>query len=414
MFVMVMVALGFGSYSRATFLKIVTEQLDLERGAFSLSDAIRNVVTAVLSIYFGRLLLRFDARKMIAAGFICLTASFAVNAVSSTYWQFYVGGVLLGIGCAWTTTSIVGVLVERWFTGNTGTITGFILAANGFGGFISENVVNRLIYGWDMSASVEDGNWRLAYAVTAAVFCVAGIFVTLLIRNHPSDVGASPLCIRSKKEKPSPTTSVWDGFGVAELVRMPYFYMMALCVLMMGFVLQGMVGLAKTHMQDVGIPIDTINFVFSYYSFLLLGCKLLIGVLFDRFGICFVYPLSCAAAIISLICMYLQSSDHLIYMYVYSFVAPVALPLETVMVPLLTKAMFGKKEFPRVLGYFIAINTFGMAVGTTATNWVYDLVGSYLPGLMALVFCAIFALVLFLLSYYLLSREKKKRAQTAQ
>ena len=59
-FLMVMVGLGFGSFSRSTYLKVVTEQMDLDRGAFALSDTIRNLVTAFLSIYFGKILFRFD------------------------------------------------------------------------------------------------------------------------------------------------------------------------------------------------------------------------------------------------------------------------------------------------------------------------------------------------------------------
>ena len=188
-FLMVMVGLGFGSFSRSTYLKVVTEQMGLERGAFALSDTIRNLVTAFLSIYFGKILFRFDARKLIAGGFVALTASFVFNAIATGYVEFYIGGVFLGIGLAWTTTTIVGVLVERWFSGNTGTIMGVILAANGVGGFLSEKVVNRIIYGLDLSRPISEGKWREAYWFVAILFAVVGVIVVLLIRNKPEELG---------------------------------------------------------------------------------------------------------------------------------------------------------------------------------------------------------------------------------
>lgn len=55
----------------------------------------------------------------------------------------------------------------------------------------------------------------------------------------------------------------------------------------------------------------------------------------------------------------------------------VALPLETVMIPLFASELFGNKDFDKVLGVFIAANYAGYALGAPLGNLCYDVFGSY-------------------------------------
>lgn len=391
-FLMVLFGLGFGSFSRSTYLKVVTEQMNLSRGIFSFSDSIRNFVTAFLSLYFGKFLLRFNLRKMIAGGFLSLIVSFVFHATATGYAHFFIGGIFLGIGLSWTTTTVVGVLVERWFEGNTGTVTGLILAANGIGGFFAENVLNRIVYGFDLSLSVSEARWRLGYWVTAAVFAVTGFFIFLLIRNDPSDLGIEKTVLKGKK-KDKNKKMFFDGIAFHQAVRKPYFYLILFSIFCNGFMLQAMVTVAKPHMQDVGINMGVIVNIFSVYAFVLVATKVLTGVLFDRYGLLVVYAICGIGAVAALICLILQNPNELIYTYLYILFAPISLPLETVMIPIFAKGLFGLKDFTKIMGVLFSVNTFGMAIGTSGLNLIYDFLGSYNIGLKVI-------LVLFIVSFF--------------
>ena len=406
-FLMVMVGLGFGSYSRSTYLKVVTEQMGLERGAFALSDTIRNLVSAVLSIYFGKILFRFDARKMIAGGFAALTASFVFNAIATGYLEFYIGGVFLGIGLAWTTTTIVGVLVERWFTGNTGTIMGVILAANGVGGFLSEKIVNRIIYGFDLSRPVSEGRWREAYWFVAILFAVVGVIVVLLLRNKPEDLGIEKLSLAESKKKNGRIES-WEGMDLKHFVRKPYFYMAFLSVFFNGIILQAMVTLAKPLMQDVGIGMDVIDRGYSFYAFLLVGTKVLTGIIYDKFGLKTVYSLCSIGSLAAVFLLLFQSPDKAYLTYAYLLIAPFGLPLESVMIPLIAKGLFGMKDYTKFMGYFFAVNTLGMAVGTSASNLVYDIIKTYVPCLKVLIVMFLVTAVIGIVAISMAQKERQR------
>lgn len=408
-FLMVMVGLGFGSFSRSTYLKVVTEQMGLERGGFAMSDTIRNLVTAFLSIYFGKFLFKFDARKMIAGGFAALTASFVFNAIAKGYLEFYIGGVFLGIGLAWTTTTIVGILVERWFTGNTGFIMGLILAANGVGGFLSEKVVNRIIYGMDLSRPVSEGRWREAYWFVAILFAIVGVIVVLLIRNKPEDLGIEKTHLAEKNKKQK-RVETWEGFELKQLTRKPYFYMAILSVFFNGIILQAVVTLAKPLMQDVGIGMNVIDTGYSLYAFLLLASKILTGMVYDKWGLKTAYSICSIGIFLAVVLLLFQSPDRIYLTFIYLFIAPFGLPLETVMIPFLAKGLFGTKDFTKIMGYFFAVNTLGMAVGTSASNLVYDLIQSYLPCLQVLIVMFVITAIVGITSINLSEMERKKSA----
>ena len=119
---MVMVALGFCSSPFSLYLPVVTEQLEIPRSVFSLTNSFRYIVVAVMNLLFGMLVKKISPRLMTAFGFIALIASLLIYSAATNVVVFYVGGCFLGLGLAWTTTTMVGYFVEKWFTNSKGTI----------------------------------------------------------------------------------------------------------------------------------------------------------------------------------------------------------------------------------------------------------------------------------------------------
>ena len=66
---------------------------------------------------------------------------------------------------------------------------------------------------------------------------------------------------------------------------------------------------------------------------------------------------------------------------IYGIFSSLALPLETIMLPIYTNDLFGEKSFDKVLGLVVAVNVTGYAVGTPVVNLSFDMLGSYIPAL---------------------------------
>ena len=127
-FLAVFTALGFCSSSKSLYIKAITDTLGISRSAFSINDSCRFITTSIVNLFFGALFARFGAKKLMCAGFVSLIMSMFLYSVGTNVFVFYLGGIFLGIGMSWTTTTMVGAVIGQWFKENRGTVMGAVLA----------------------------------------------------------------------------------------------------------------------------------------------------------------------------------------------------------------------------------------------------------------------------------------------
>ena len=59
-----------------------------------------------------------------------------------------------------------------------------------------------------------------------------------------------------------------------------------------------------------------------------------------------------------------------------------ALPLETLIIPLIVNDLFGSTSYDKILGIMVGMNYVGYALGAPLVNLCYDVLGSYKPVLL--------------------------------
>ena len=383
-FLMVFTCLGFCSSTKGLYLAAITEALNLERSLFSFNDSVRYLTTAALNLFFGALVARFGPRRLAAAGFAALIASMLVYSFAKSIYVFCLGGMLLGMGLAWTTTTMVGYMVDAWCRERKGTVMGAVLAANGLGGALAAQVLSPVIY------SADPFGYRTSYRITAVILLAVGAFVVLVYPrfNHATQ---SPAPAGKK-----PKGRTWEGVTFEEAVHRPFFWVAAVCVFLTGMALQGVHGISSAHLKDVGFEPSLVATVVSVHSVALAACKFLTGMCYDRCGLRKTILLCDAAALVmALLLSSAAGTPSGRYMALgYALVSAAALPLETIMLPLITGELFGQRAYGKLLGLFVAINTFGYAAAGPLSNLFFDLTGTYrqiilgMGGVMLAVTCA--------------------------
>jgi len=150
--------------------------------------------------------------------------------------------------------------------------------------------------------------------------------------------------------------------------------------------LQGINGIAAAHFTDVGINTTVIASVLSVHSIVLCSSKFLAGFSYDKLGlritllICELFGVCSFAAL----AFSGSTSIGIALAFAWGAMSALALPLETVMVPLVAADLFGEKEYPKIMGIFVSINTAGFAFGTPVANLIFDICGTYRPVLMVI------------------------------
>lgn len=363
-FVLCVVGLGLCSGNAGLFVVATTEALDISRSAYAVSSSLRYVATAVMNMFFGALALKFGPRKLIGAGMLILILSCVSYAVAKTVIGLYIGGILLGVGLTFAGTTIIGYVVKQWFTEHQGIVLGVVLSANALGAAVSAPWFSSMI-------GSSDFGYRKAYWAVAAVLLVSGIVLVLLFRDKEN-----PLTEAGKKMEKS---SAWEGNTYGQKNQKPYFYIICACLVLTGMVLASSAGVSAAHMEDQGLALKYVAVVTSVYSLMLAASKLIVGALTDKKGLRFAV-LTCdvsALLMVVLLCVVSGSGFGKVIAMVYAFAAGLALPLQTVLLPLMASDLYREEDYGKALGVFTAANSIGFLLGNTLANFCFDLFGTY-------------------------------------
>ena len=403
-FLMVFVCLGFCSGNKALYLGAITEALQIPRSLFSINDSCRYIATAVMNLFFGTLVSKYGTRNMIAFGFVTLIASHVIYATADNILLFYLGGTLLGVGLSFTTTTMASSVLRRWFTKDIGTYTGIVFAANGVGGALAAQIISPIIY--------EEGNpfgYRKSYFLVAGILVVVGVLAVVLMREKPNESTE----MKQTTEKKKTRGCVWEGLTYERIKKKPYFYLVAVLILVTGFSLQGISGIYAAHMRDEGLSATTIARVASVSSLALTGSKILVGILYDKIGLRKAVALcECMAVLAFLTLAFLSGNGYGVWLTLaFALLYAIALPLETLMIPLIVNDMFGKVSYDKILGVMCAFNYAGYALGAPLLNICYDVYGSYRPILFLLGIVMIPVIILFQVCINLANKEKEKEGK---
>ena len=401
-FLMIFITLGFCSSNRSIYLAAITQALDIKRSAFSLNDSFRFISTAVVNLFFGMLVYKHGTKKLICAGFISLIISMMLYATSSSLIGFYIGGIFLGIGFSWTSTTMVGCIINKWFTKNKGTVMGAVLAANGFGSALATQIVSPIIY--------QEGNafgYRTAYKLIALILLASLLIVILFYKDKPKELKDS-----SSSQKKSAHGDNWEGISYDAAVKKPFYWAALVCIFLTSFVLQGMTGVAAAHMKDVGMTPAFIAGALSLHALSLAAFKFLTGFFYDKFGLRVTMSIcDIATMVVMLFLIFITNSPTgKVLAYLYGIMSALALPLETIMLPIFAGDIFGQKSYNKILGIFVSVNTAGYAFGVPLTNLSYDLFGTYIP-VFVLFFLTMLAITVVF--QFIAKASKRERAALA-
>lgn len=394
-FMMIFVTLGFCSSPNSLFLDVVAKNLGVERSMFSLNNTFRYITTAIANLFFGTLVKRFGVKKLILFGFVCLSLSMFTYAVADDLMTFYSAGAILGVGFSFTGTTMVGCIINRWYTQGKGKIMGAILAANGIGGAIAIQILTPFIEGGG-------DRYRIAYVISGIAVLVTGIIIAIFLRENPKNTVESPADSETKKKR----VESQNGMEYSQISGTAVFYVALICIFFTGFCLQGITGIAKAHMRDVGLSATYVAFAMSFHSISLTVFKFLTGVIYDKMGLRVTMSICSvtASTVMLLLALVTDSPSGMIIAMIYSIFSALALPLETIMLPIYAGDLFGNRAYEQVLGIFVAVSVAGYAVGTPAVNICYDLLGDYK---VALITCAVIMAMVTIVMQAVISKAHK-------
>ena len=368
-FLMEFVCLGVCSGNMGLYTVPVTDALKIDRLTYSYWGSIRYVAQVFVALYFGTLVNRFGIKKMVLIGLCSLFSATTLRAVGTNVLYFYIAGILHGIGTVFVGGTMAGTIVRRWFKQDIGRYTGIVMSANGIGGAIAAQIFSPIIN------NGEAYGYRKAYLLSAVITLMISIVILVFLRDQP---GSDPV-IEGKQKKTPKKGTLWTGIEYETARKTPYFYIAAALIFLTSISLQSIGNITIVYMTDLGISSGFIATLLTVGSLTLTFSKFLTGAAYDKWGLRISLLIGQLAgfATFALYGMLANSPVGMVCATAAMVLSKFAMPLETVMLPLITNDLFGTASYTKVLGIFMAMNSLGLCLGSPLGELLRKITGDY-------------------------------------
>ncbi len=316
----------------------------------------------ILSPIAGWLIQKFKLRNLMLVGCGLLGGALIVHSQTSTPWVVYSARTLMGVALCLVGVLPSIVLVSNWFVRRRGLALGILLTGTSIGGVVIPQIATPLItaYGWRSA--------MLGLSFLIWLLLVPAII--LLVKDRPQDFGLLPDGSAVLPDTPIVATTI--GFSLGEALRTPIFWILALCaaavfypifVTTQQFILQA---------TKIGLTPQQASFSLSALFFVSVAGKFLFGWLSDRFQPTYVMAACCLVMFTSTLVLLDLTAGA-----IFAFLLPFGFGYGGTFVLLqrIAADFFGHRDYPRILGVLIVVETVGAAIGGLVSGQLADASG---------------------------------------
>ena len=374
---MILLAVGLGMFNstNSVFVKPICNSLGFSRGEFTLYRTIITLLGAVLMPFYGQIISKIGVKKVMTAGAVMLGLAIGSYSIASRLWHFYLIAAVNGIFFNSISFMSVGVLVNNWFDGKKGLAMGLAFSGSGLGGAIMVPVIGRVI---------EITNWRTAYLFMGVLGVVILLPVILvLVENKPEDINLKPYPAKSMEHSSNAKSIKGGDLSLRMAMGQKKFWVLLMAFLLMNAFAAATNTHSAPYLSDLGYDTVFVSTVISLFMLCMTGGKVLLGVIYDRFGV-FVGNLIIAVACLVFPAFALLAS---IPAFAWAYAVSIGIASCGISVPLtlLLVRYFGQGHFPAIFSFVSMVCTFAQAISVPAMGAVSDYMGSYRPAWIAFV-----------------------------
>ena len=367
------------SSTLSIFLKPITEELGVTRGAFSLIRTFEIGVAALIVPLLGSWIDRHGGRGILVLGVLMEGAGLLLSSLVQNFWQFVLVRCSLVIaGEALLGSLVINVTIAQWFVRKRGRAMAIANLGTGLAKLGIPLVAASLfvLIGWR-------NTWAV-FGIIAPLLVVAPALI--FVRPRPEDIGLHPdgeppatgeslgQSDRSGgARRRAPTTeSSWTR---PEILRLPAFWLL---VITFGIASIGIAGLNLhifSYVTDVGYsPLIAASFM-STIALTQLGSTLPWGMLADRYDVrkvsCFQFLIQCVGLVV------ITTSADIRLVYAGFVLYGTGLAGSFVLREVIWANFFGRMSLGTVRGLSLFFSHLFAASGAPFFGFLHDRTGSY-------------------------------------
>ena len=371
---------GIIMQASVNFFSPVAAELGVGIGELTIYVMIMALTMALLYPVVGAYLERYLKPILLMGGVIQYTAMAFMGTFHSVY-QFWVAGLFLGIGSAVTMAMAAPILINMWFVEKRGLALGISFSCNGIAAAVFSMIAGHGIVFW---------GWRTTYLVIALCGLLIYVPAILFLVKTPEQKGVLPYgAERKAANQEGAAKPAVHGMTLHEALKHPAFYCMLLCAAVLAAAAAENSQVSTFSTGHFGLSVEMAASVVAIYSIGNMFGNVAMGVIDDKLG--HGKALVLAVTIALVIQLVLLSAPQMSPLLKPSaFLLGFAYTVYGVVLPGMSGALFGNKDFSRIWALLMSVGSISTAVSIPAYGTIFDKTGSYAGVFMIIaVFCAV-------------------------
>jgi MFS family permease len=365
-------ALGLIANSFSIFIVPISAELGFTRSQMSANQTIFAAGMMLVSLFWGAIFSKFRLKRLMGIAAAVSCAGYFLYSVAHALWAFYAISIVLSVTMALLGWMPFTVIIGNWFTKKRGLALGLTFMGSGIGGMIFNSLGGYLI------ASV---GWRSTVMIYSLLLTLVMLPVVLfVVRIKPQDVGLAPY--GGEDDQVLAAEAEAGGLTLREAARGGRFYLIAVSVAVLGFAMNSLNATIAPHMQALNYSsVFAANVAAAYMAALAIG-KFSLGALSDKLGTRAACALSLGTLFAAFLFMIFARFSLVVPLLVLC--AGLGNSFGSVAYPLITRTVYGERDYAAITGIVSSLNSLGSAVGPAVCGVIFDASGSYIPGYVAM------------------------------
>ena len=352
------------------FVEPITSELGFTRSAFSLYISLSTLTGVFVLPLIGQFLPKFGAKRLLIGGGLWVSLGFVWLAFATRLWQFYLGGIFLGLFMMPITMFLAILLINNWFTAKKGLMMGLLNASGGLAG---------AIISMTMPTFLDNFGWRMGY------FLIAGLFALLTVPNglfllveNPGTVGLNAYGdqLPAYNESNQPIHDLSITYEDAR--KMKPFYILFIGIFLSAFG-GGMMQHLPAHFSAMNFTSGQVGTLFSLVMTGMIIANISVGAINDKIDSTITLTLIVVCMLIAL--FFLATTRSFLALSIVMFILAFGIGGPAVLTPLIVSEIFGIADYPRIWSILGMAPSIGMSIFGPLWGAVYDLTGSYAIGM---------------------------------
>ena len=377
-------------YSFSIFFVALIKEYGWSRSVTAGAFSFFWILHGIIGPWVGSLADRFGSRRVFLSGSLLLGLGLALCSLTRSWWHFYLFfSVISSIGVAATGWIPNTTVIQNCFREKRGLAMGIVSSGVGIGILVCVPLIQHLISGV---------GWRMTYLIMAMFIPLIIIsMVMIFLRNRPQSTLSDPAekgRIQTLTEDPSVADGEWASrsWTLRQAISTKQFWILSTAFFFNGLVTQSVLTHQMAFWVDEGLEVLFASYIVGMTGIVSVAGKIIWGTLSDKIGREVTYTLVIGCSIcgmLSLIAFTILASPSLPFLYAMFFglgyAGAASLP------PLIIADFFEGRAYGRIFGAVFVLNGFGGAFGAWVAGFLYDQMGSYVPLLIGMIACAMFA-----------------------